>query len=263
MPEHRALRLKRGRNFIVSFLSSSSHIHQASQADCAIFTSPRWNAAMSLPCSNGLSCIVDQLSSNNIHYTPLRRPCGTQELKIRISDQNLNGQTAHNHSSHLPPTAQVANANNTTMTASLPPSQATLPPHRDHKLLIGFLLLILASFLSIYTYSTCQNQDETHSQCPPTKTLTLSTSFLLAYLAAIALYTSEHGRLLFPLVAACYFGVVMLAGFESLRAAWAVVLGAEVVVLGAFVASKRCWARPRGGNGDGVEEALVGEVESG
>lgn len=72
--------------------------------------------------------------------------------------------------------------------------------------------------------------------------------------------------MLFPLLAVCYFGcvgVVMLAGFESLRAGWAVVLAVEVGVLGAFVASRRCWARPRSadGDGDGADEALVGEVE--
>jgi hypothetical protein len=92
------------------------------------------------------------------------------------------------------------------MTVAASPPQATEPPQKN-SVLISLTLLTISFLLTLYTHNTCPTSDA-HTPCTTFNNLTLGLAVLLAYLAAVGFYTSPDGKVLFPLVAVSYFGVL-------------------------------------------------------
>ena len=138
-----------------------------------------------------------------------------------------------------------------TMTIAASPSPAT----QHHNVLISLALLMASTLLTLYTHATWPASDS-HAPCATPDNLILGLAVLLAYLAAVGLYTSQDGRILFPLAVVCYFGVLgvlVLSGGEDLRTGLGVILGVRMM-----------WTKNRdrlGDVGDEEEARLVDETE--
>jgi hypothetical protein len=150
------------------------------------------------------------------------------------------------------------------MTVAASPSPATEPPQKNNAL-ISLTLLTISFLLTLYTHNTCPAPNS-HAFCTTLHDLILGLAVLLAYLAAVGFYTSPDGKVLFPLLAVSYFGVLGVLvsfGLEDLRAGLGCILGVEVVVVVVFLGVKTMiWKKGVEDRGGDEEEArLVGEAE--
>jgi hypothetical protein len=128
-----------------------------------------------------------------------------------------------------------------------PPPTTHRSPTNDRNVLSLFLLGI-SFLLTLYTHNTCPTL-ESHTPCTTFNDFILGLAVLLAYLAAVGFYTSQDGRTLFPLAAACYFGVwggLVLFGVDDLRAELGIILGVEVGVVGVFLGGEVVLVREEG-----------------
>lgn len=119
------------------------------------------------------------------------------------------------------------------MTVTNSPTATTHRSH-DHNTLISLCLLIAAFLPTFYSHIT---RPSSHKPCAPLKNVILGLAVILAYLAAVGIYTSPDGKVIFPIWAVCYFGVlsaVLWEGVKGLRAALGIILGVEVGVVGDF-----------------------------
>jgi hypothetical protein len=150
------------------------------------------------------------------------------------------------------------------MTVAASPPQATEPPQKN-SVLISLTLLAISFLLTLYTHNTCPAPNS-HAFCTTPNDLIHALAVLLAYLAAVGFYTSPDGKVLFPLLALSYFGVLgvlVLFGLEDLRAGLGYILGVEVVVVAVFLGVRTmiCKMRVEDRGGDKEEAKLVGEAE--
>jgi hypothetical protein len=150
------------------------------------------------------------------------------------------------------------------MTVTASPPQATEPPQKN-SVLISLTLLAISFLLTLYTHNTCPAPNS-HAFCTTPNDLIHALAVLLAYLAAVGFYTSPDGKVLFPLLALSYFGVLgvlVLFGLEDLRAGLGYILGVEVVVVAVFLGVRTmiCKMRVEDRGGDEEEAKLVGEAE--
>jgi hypothetical protein len=152
------------------------------------------------------------------------------------------------------------------MIVAVSPSPAAQhPPNNDRNIPASLLLLAISFLLTIYTHNACPAPNS-HASCTAFNNLTLGLAVLLAYLAAVGFYTSPDGKVLFPLVAVSYFGVLgvlVLFGLEDLRTGLGYILGVEVVVVAVFLGARTmfCKKGDEDRGGDEEEARLVGEAE--
>ena len=189
-----------------------------------------------------------------------------QRLK---KQQKSNGRREENHrptkTQHRIQTGGCKQAQTTatkltmTVAASSPSPTNKHPP--NHSVPISLGLLAISFFLTLYTHNTCP-ASELHTPCTTPNNLILGLAVFLAYLAAVGVYTSPDGRVLFPLLAVSYFcvlGVLVLLGLEDLRAGLGCILGVEVVVVAVFLGLRMMmmmmmWCGSDGRKGRAVDE---------
>lgn len=151
------------------------------------------------------------------------------------------------------------------MTIATSPSPATQQPS-NHNASISLAFLSISFLLTLYTHTNCP-QSNSHMPCTTLNNLTLGLAVLLACVAAVRIYTSQDGRILFPLAVVCYFcvlGVLVLSGVEDLRTGLGYILGVEVGVVGVYLGVRMMWSKNRdrlGDVGDEEEARLVDETE--
>jgi hypothetical protein len=148
-----------------------------------------------------------------------------------------------------------------TMTIAATPWPAT-EHSPNHGLIVSLFLLIASFLLTRYAHNACP---DSHESCTTPNNLTLGLAVLLACLAGVGSYTSLYGRVPFPLVVVCYFGVLgvlALSGVDDLRTVLGFILGVEIADVGVFLGVKMLGSGRDGGrdrrNGDEEEAGLVG-----
>jgi hypothetical protein len=175
----------------------------------------------SIPCETRSTLLHSNLKDNKLNVPwPKRTPA--HQITQRIQTER-DRERSRRHPTQL------------TMTIAASPSPATQQPP-NHNASISLALLSISFLSTLYTHTNCP-QSNSHMPCTTLNNLTLGLAVLLSYIAAVRIYTSQDGRIMFPLAVACYFGVLgvlVLSGVEDLRTGLGYILGVEVVVVGVF-----------------------------